>query len=192
MEKHSKKQKILIVDDEPNMVKLIERIVKGRTPYDVATSVNSLEVPKLLENNEFDLIISDCKMPGMNGTDLLRYLQKEKRFEKVIMCTAFGSFDHFSEVMSLGAFDYITKPFRKAQIIFSVNRAMTYQRLLREEKYVDRMFAVETWEKSSLLFRREYIKRLSFEESDTAKLSLLSGIPESVIAEELKIIEQNK
>ncbi|MCK5740701.1 MAG: response regulator [Chlorobi bacterium] len=192
MEKYSKKQKILIVDDEPNMVKLIERIVKGRTSYDVATCVNSLEVPKLLENNEFDLIISDCKMPGMNGTDLLRYLQKEKRFEKVIMCTAFGSFDHFSEVMSLGAFDYITKPFRKAQIIFSVNRAMTYQRLLRQEEYVDRMFAVENWEKSSLLFRREYIKRLSFDETDPGKLSLLSGIPENIIAEELKIIAQNK
>ena len=191
MEKYSKKQKILIVDDEPNMVKLIERIIKGRTPYDVATSVNSLEVPKLLENNEFDLIISDCKMPGMNGTDLLRYLHKEKRFEKVIMCTAFGSFDHFSEVMSLGAFDYITKPFRKAQIIFSVNRAMTYQRLLREEEYVDRMFSIRKWDEAATAFRREYIKRLSFEENDTAKLSSLSGIPEDVIVDELKIIAQN-
>jgi len=192
MEKYSKKQKILIVDDEPNMVKLIERIVKGRTPYDVVTCVNSLEVPKLLGNNEFDLIISDCKMPGMNGTDLLRYLQKEKRFEKMIMCTAFGSFDHFSEVMSLGAFDYITKPFRKAQIIFSVNRAMTYQRLLREEESIDRMFSIRKWDEASTAFRREYIKRLSFEESDISKLSSLSGIAENIIADELKIIEQNK
>ncbi|MDA3843523.1 MAG: hypothetical protein PF588_04025, partial [Candidatus Kapabacteria bacterium] len=88
--------------------------------------------------------------------------------------------------------DYITKPFRKAQIIFSVNRAMTYQRLLREEESVDRMFSISKWDEASTAFRQEYIKRLSFEESDIAKLSLLSGIPENVIAEELKIIEQNK
>ena len=87
------KQTILAVDDEPHMLKLMERIVTEKTPYQITTTSNSLEVPEILEKSEFDLIIMDLKMPGMDGLDLLRLVKEKERFEEVVIITAFGSLE---------------------------------------------------------------------------------------------------
>ena len=65
------KQTILSVDDEPHMLKLLERIITEKTPYHVTTTSNSLEVPELLKQNTYDLILTDLKMPGLDGMDIL-------------------------------------------------------------------------------------------------------------------------
>ena len=115
------------------MLKLLERIITEKTPYQITTTSNSLEVPEILENRSpFDLIITDLKMPGMDGLDILRLVKEQKRFEEVIIITAFGSLETAIEALSLGVFDYITKPFKKEQIIFTVNRAMRWQQMKRE------------------------------------------------------------
>ena len=154
------KQRILAVDDEPHMLKLMERIITEKTPYQITTTSNSLEVPEILEKNEFDLIIMDLKMPGMDGLDLLRHVKEKERFEEVVIITAFGSLETAIEALSLGVFDYITKPFKKEQIIFTINRAMRWQQMKRESARMGELFGLEPWEGAQKAFEREYVTRL--------------------------------
>ena len=117
-------------------------------------------MPEILEKDEFDLIIMDLKMPGMDGLDLLRHVKEKERFEEVVIITAFGSLETAIEALSLGVFDYITKPFKKEQIIFTINRAMRWQHMRRESARIGEMFALEPWEGAQKAFEREYVSRL--------------------------------
>jgi len=154
-------QSILAVDDEPHMLKLLERIISEKTPYRVHPTSNSLEVPDLLAENTFDVILSDLKMPGMDGMDILRYVKEGTRFEEVILITAFGSLETATEALSLGVFDYITKPFRKEQLLCSIHRAMRWQKQKREWALLEEIFRTEPLEEARKAFEREYVRRLA-------------------------------
>ena len=154
------RQTILAVDDEPHMLKLMERIITEKTPYQITTTSTSLEVPEILEKNQFDLIIMDLKMPGMDGLDLLRLVKEKERFEEVVIITAFGSLETAIEALSLGVFDYITKPFKKEQIIFTINRVMRWQQMKRDATRMEGMFTLEPCDKAREAFEREYVIRL--------------------------------
>lgn len=154
-------QKILAVDDEPHMLKLLERIITEKTPYAMTTTSNSLEVPELLSENTYDVILTDLKMPGLDGLDILRKVREEDRFEAVIIITAFGSMESVSEALSLGVFDYVMKPFKKEQIISSIDRAMRWQRRKREHAWMSALFAMEPFDKAREEFEKEYIRRLA-------------------------------
>ncbi len=176
------KYNILAIDDEPHMLVLLERIMKEKTQYTILTSNNSLEVPKLLEQNNFDLVVADLKMPGMDGMDILRMVKEQKREEEVIIITAFGSLESAIEALSLGVLDYITKPFKKEQIIFTVDRAIKWQNMKRDIKHLTAIFELEPYERACSAFEKEYILRLSKRTgADTKQMSQLTGIPENVI-----------
>lgn len=177
------KYNILAIDDEPHMLVLLERIMKEKTRYTILTSSNSLEVPGLLEQNDFDLIIADLKMPGMDGMDILRMVKEQKRDEEVIIITAFGSLETAIEALSLGVLDYITKPFKKEQILFTVDRAIQWQTMKRDIKQFSALFELEPYEKARGAFEKEYILRMSKKtNAGTGTLSQRTGIPEDVIA----------
>jgi DNA-binding NtrC family response regulator len=150
-------QKILAVDDEPDLLRLLERIIREKTTYEIKITGNPLEVPTLLEAEEFDVIITDLKMPGMDGLDILKYISDNKRNEQVIIITAFGSLDTAMDALTLGVFDYITKPFRKEQIIATVDKAMKYQKMLLENNKFKTILEIETLqaaiEEFEILFR---------------------------------------
>jgi DNA-binding NtrC family response regulator len=154
-------QRILAIDDEPHMLKLLERIVSEKTSYRITTTTNSLEVPKILEGAQYDLIITDLKMPGLDGIDLLRMIKENNRPEEVIIITAFGSLETAIEALSRGVFDYITKPFKKEQILFTMERAMRWQRLRREVQKMENILSLEPFEKASQAFAREYLRNLA-------------------------------
>jgi DNA-binding NtrC family response regulator len=154
------KQRLLAVDDEPHKLKLLERIITEKTPYQIKTTSHSLEVPEILEQNQFDLIIADLKMPALDGLDLLRLVKEKERFEEVVIITAFGSLQTAIEALSLDVFDYITKPFKKEQIIFTINRAMRWQQMKRDAARMDELFGMEPWEEAHKVFEREYVGRL--------------------------------
>ena len=176
-------QRILAVDDEPHMLKLMERIITEKTPYQITTTSTSLEVPEILEKSQFDLIIMDLKMPGMDGLDLLRLVKEKGRFEEVVIITAFGSLETAIEALSLGVFDYITKPFKKEQIIYTIHRAMRWQKMKREAARIEGIFQQEPYEQAEQAFRREYVRRLATRcEGDDQALSTRSGIPPETIA----------
>ena len=171
------KQTILSVDDEPHMLKLLERIITEKTPYKITTTSNSLEVPELLKQNTYDLILTDLKMPGLDGMDILRMIKEENRFEEMIMITAFGSLETAIEALSLGVFDYITKPFKKEQIIFTINRGMRWQRMKREATEMEKIFSLEPYEEAEKAFEQEYVRRLSERcEGDENTMAQRSGL----------------
>jgi DNA-binding response OmpR family regulator len=184
-------QRILAIDDEPHMLKLLERIVTEKTSYRITTTTNSLEVPKILEKNQYDLIITDLKMPGLDGIDLLRLIRENNRPEEVIIITAFGSLETAVEALSRGVFDYITKPFKKEQILFTMDRAMRWQRLKREAGRVQKIFSLEPYEKASQAFLREYVRDLARRcGGDQKEMAGRSGLSPEAIAAAMKDPEQ--
>jgi DNA-binding NtrC family response regulator len=177
------KQRILAVDDEIHMLKLLERIITEKTPYSITTTNSSLEVPGLLEKGNFDLIITDLKMPGLDGLDLLRLIKQKGRPEEVIIITAFGSLETAIEALSQGVHDYITKPFKKEQIIFTVDRAMRWQSLKREAARMNEIFTAEPFAQARRAFEQEYLRRL-FERTggDRQAMAERSGLSPELMA----------
>lgn len=170
-------QRILAIDDEPHMLKLLERIITEKTPYRIVTTTNSLEVPKILEQSQYDLIITDLKMPGLDGLDLLKLVKENHRPEEVIIITAFGSLETAIEALSQGVFDYITKPFKKEQILFTIDRAMRWQKLRQESLKIQELLKLEPYEKASQAFLREYVRRLSQKyANDEREMAVNSGL----------------
>lgn len=180
-------QSILAMDDEPDMLRLLERIIREKTSYRISTTNNPLELPGLLEKDTYNLIITDLKMPGMDGMDVLRLLKEKDRPEEVIIITAFGALETAIEALSLGVFDYITKPFKKEQIIFAVDRAMRWQELKRFSVRLSAIFDKEPYEEARKDFQREYVLRLSQRAGmDRKVLSERSGLPAELIAAALE------
>src|SRR5665647_1011257 len=120
---------ILAVDDEPDMLTLIKMIVEGYSDHQVTTTNNPMEVAELLTKERFDLIITDLKMPGMDGMELLELAKKSDKDVLILMVTAFGSMASAEEAVAKGAFDYISKPFRKEQLLLAIGKAMRWREM---------------------------------------------------------------
>ena len=123
---------ILIVDDELDMLALLAMIITEKTDHKVTTTSNPLEVAKLVEEGAYDLVISDLKMPGMDGMELIEEITKMGKHIPVLIITAYGSIESAEEAVRKGAYDYITKPFRKEQILIAIKRALEWQKMKRE------------------------------------------------------------
>jgi DNA-binding NtrC family response regulator len=127
-------EKLLIVDDEPDMLKLLSMIIREKTSYEAVTTNNPLEAVELAKQGGFDLIMADLKMPGLDGVELLEAVKKINEHVPVIILTAFGTVESALEAMNKGAFDFITKPFKKEQILFIIDKALKWSELQRENK----------------------------------------------------------
>lgn len=179
-------QRILLVDDDPPMLKQLARILGERTSYEIKTEGNSLEVPRILDQEEFDLIITDLGMPGLDGMEILRSVRRRLRFEEVVIITAFGSLGSVLEAVSEGVFDYVIKPFRKNQIVDIVERAMQSQRRKREERRLWEICDREPYRDAEQLFRAEYLRRLAARAGgDAEKVARRSGLDVGEVARAL-------
>ncbi len=127
-------ERILIVDDEPDMLVLLSMIIKGRTEYEVVTTSNPVEALQWIKKDGFDLVITDLKMPGVDGMAILKGIRDRNSDIPVIMITAYGTIESATEAMSKDTFDFITKPFRKEQILFTIDKALKWLRTIRENK----------------------------------------------------------
>lgn len=171
------KQRILAIDDEPHMLRLLERIITEKTGYEVQTTGNALEVPNILEKHQFEVVLTDLKMPGMDGLDILKHLREKGRDEAVIIMTAFGSLESALDALKTGVFDYITKPFKKEQIILTVDRAMNWQRQRRFAERVEAVLCREPYDDARAAFERLYVAALAERHGgDTDKMVEASGL----------------
>lgn len=127
-------EKLLIVDDEPDMLKLLSIIVQEKTSCEAVTTNNPLEALELATQGGFDLVIADLKMPGLDGIELLEAIRDFDEDVPVIIITAYGSIESALEAMSKGGFDFITKPFRKEQILFTIDKALKWVKLKKENR----------------------------------------------------------
>jgi DNA-binding NtrC family response regulator len=125
-------ERLLVVDDEPNMLRLLKTILMDKTGYMVVTTNNPLEVSKLIQEDSFDLVISDLKMPLVDGMDLIDIVKKVDAKLPIIIITAYGTTETAEEAVQKGAYDFITKPFRKETILITINRALEWKRLQGE------------------------------------------------------------
>jgi DNA-binding NtrC family response regulator len=127
-------EKLLIVDDEPDMLKLLGMILRDKTKYEIITTNNPVEALDLVKRGGYDLVITDLKMPGLDGIEMLDAVKNYDVDIPVIMMTAYGTIETAEEALRKGAFDFITKPFRKEQILFTIEKALSWLRLQRENK----------------------------------------------------------
>jgi len=118
---------ILILDDEKNYLLVLQAILE-----DEGYAITALNDPRLgmafLEESEVDVVITDMKMPGLSGEEVLERVRKDYPHIPVMIMTAFGSIDNAVEAMKCGAFDYITKPFSNEELLLSVSKAMKLAR----------------------------------------------------------------
>lgn len=121
--KDNSNKKILIVDDESEMRIALNTALK-RGGYQLESAENGNDALEKMEDEQFDLVITDVRMPKMNGLELLRAIKQRSNHTKVIMMTAYGDIDNAVETMKSGAFDYLLKPFSAEILGASVNRAL--------------------------------------------------------------------
>jgi DNA-binding NtrC family response regulator len=125
-------ERILVVDDEPNMLRLLKTIISDKTGYEVETTNNPLEVEKLLQQRPYDLVVTDLKMPLVDGIDLIEIIRKIDAGIPIIIITAYGTMETAEEAIQKGAYDFITKPFRKESILITIKRGLEWKRMQSE------------------------------------------------------------
>src|SRR3989441_11720382 len=122
---------VLLVEDEINMAKTQAKILQ-RKGYTVDTAGNGREALRLLDGAAFDVVITDLKMPVMDGMQLLREMNAKERGCAVIVLTGHGTIESAVEAMKCGAVDYLTKPCNPDELLLKVDKLLETKRL-REE-----------------------------------------------------------
>ncbi len=126
-----KRYNILLIDDDESLRKVISHnlISEG---YRVTSASDGREGISLFKNGEFDLVVTDLKMPDLDGMEVLREVKRLNRDTLVIMITAYGTIEKAVEALKAGAYDYITKPFNRDEIKIAVEKALQVKRLEEE------------------------------------------------------------
>ena len=127
------KTKILVVDDDPALRRIIEYKLTQHG-YAVSVAGDGDEAAALLRGTKFDLVLTDMKMPGLSGIDLLEQAKQLQPETAVILMTAFAAIPQAVQAIKLGAFDYLTKPFEDDQLLLAVQKAVRFRSLEAENR----------------------------------------------------------
>jgi DNA-binding NtrC family response regulator len=127
------KGRLLVVDDERHQRDILEMILKAEG-YEATVAGNARQALEEARGQAFDVVLTDLKMPDKSGIALLEELQKIQPSLCVVLMTAHGSIDSAVEAMRKGAFDYLTKPLEKDQLLLVLRRAFERTRLVRENR----------------------------------------------------------
>ena len=122
------KGKVLVVDDQKSIREILEIFLKSEG-FSVSAADNGMTALDIMKDDIFDLVITDMKMPKLNGIDLLRNIKEISPNTVVVIITAFGTPESAVEAMKLGAFDYIQKPFKMDDIRLVIKNAFEKKRL---------------------------------------------------------------
>jgi len=141
----AKKRAVLIIDDEENMRHVLKNILE-KEDYITASAADGHEALQYLEKKYFDIILCDLRMPRMGGMEFLKEITERKITSTIITMSAYGSIELAIETMKLGAYDYISKPFKPAEILLTLKKAEERQQLKQE----------------NILLRREVERKYSF------------------------------
>ncbi len=123
--------KILIVDDELSIIDVLKALLV-RQGHQVMACSSSREAQRVLRDQVFDLMITDVRMPEVDGIELLSQARDIQSHLAVIVMTAYAGVDNAVEAMKRGAFDYVTKPFKFDELMLTVQRALSYEQAMAE------------------------------------------------------------
>jgi two-component system response regulator AtoC len=126
-------KKILVVDDESSMRHML-RLVLEREGFIVAEADGGEGALEYLEKQTPDVILCDIRMPGMDGRSFLQKVKEKRVPSTVIMMSAYGTVDTALDCMKVGAYDYISKPFKPDEVLLTLKKAEERQRLRRENR----------------------------------------------------------
>jgi len=149
--------KILIAEDEDITRKHLIYALK-KEGYEVVGTSNGREALEQLEKEYFDILITDVKMPGMSGLELLKKTRERYQNIEVLIITGFGSIDAAVEAMKMGAYEYITKPFNLDELILKVKNIYERKTLKRENVAFRAFF--EMHKGVSIIVRSEIMKQI--------------------------------
>jgi len=126
-------RRVLVVDDDESL-RRVTQVQLEQAGYQVTAAPDGSAAMEMLLKSAQDLVLTDLKMPGISGLDLLRKIRAEYPDTLVVMITAFGTVDTAVEAMKAGAYDYITKPVRSAELELILQRAFQHLGLLEENR----------------------------------------------------------
>ena len=124
--------RILIIDDEADMLLLLQRMLSDRDRYEVTATDNPASLSEMMATASFDVVLTDLKMPQRDGIQILEEVKAHDETIAVVLMTAYGTIESAIEATRKGAFDYITKPFRKERILQVVDQALKWRNLQQE------------------------------------------------------------
>ena len=150
---------ILLVEDDPNSRKGLTQFLQGMD-YDVMTAMNGKEALALFKKENPDLVISDIRMPEMDGVALLEAIKTEAPSAKVILLTAYGSVEDAVKAMKKGAFYYLTKPVNLEELEFLVKKAFSSHQLEEENKELKQELFRERYDQGHLIAQSSKMKEL--------------------------------
>ncbi len=127
--------RILVVDDEQKMRRLLEMALRGMG-YEVVQAADGAEALARFDESPFDMVLTDMRMPRMNGLELLRSLRERGEELPVVVLTAHGTVESAVAAMKLGAVDYIIRPFEMETVELAVTRALAMSVVQRENRYL--------------------------------------------------------
>lgn len=149
---------ILVVDDEKNYLVVLEALLSGEG-YEVITADNARDALRHITDSDVDLVITDMKMPGMDGMELLKESKNIKPELPVIMMTAYGTIEMAVEAMKNRAYDYITKPFQNEELKLTIKKALENYRLIKENKYLHEALS-DRYRYGNIIGKSEAMKRV--------------------------------
>ena len=123
---------ILIVDDDDMIRNALYELLEEH--HLCHTAENAKKAISFLEEEEYDVVLSDLSMPGLSGLELLAYIRQRQPNTPVIIISGIGDTEHSEGIFNMGAFHYLLKPFKLDDVEASIERALEYRRLLIEGK----------------------------------------------------------
>jgi two-component system response regulator AtoC len=133
MDDNNSKKRLLIIDDEANMRHMLATVLK-KADYLVDAASDGSAGLKMIEQTRYDFILCDIKMPNMGGMEFLEAVRDKLNGTTVIMMSAYGSIDTAIGAMKLGAYDYISKPFKTDEVYLTLKKAEERERLKKENR----------------------------------------------------------
>lgn len=184
--KTNNKKTILLADDDDNLRRVLEYQL-GETGFQVQSAKDGAEALEIYNNEDFDCVITDLRMPKLSGLELLEKIKAEDSEIPVIVITAFGEVETAVTAMKAGAFDYINKPFNRDEILLILERALNFSETKNENRQlrelVDKQFRLENviGESDKMLAVLDLVGRVSRSDA-TVLISGESGTGKELIA----------
>jgi len=127
--------KILIVDDDKSILELLSELL-NENGHNIKTAEDGQTALRLIEDEFFEVIITDLVMPGMDGIELMKKVLKTSPYTKCIILTGYGTIKSSVEAIKKGAFDYITKPVSVSELLVTIENALKMNDLEKENRYL--------------------------------------------------------